>query len=763
MNIAQKIRDQHDRLIAGDTYPQKYRILKDYRSTYIERELQKEEKMIHPMFRVFQTVRPERGRKLNIDPEHGFDPYTDSLMDYPSIIGYKLKKEWNQFNRLISVHLPLCPNNCWYCYVPKALYINAENRSELLTAEQIIEKFLEQRQYDKNQGENSNVLRITGGEPFLLPELIRDCLNCIRDKELENDVFLWTETNLEPFIGEQGRAFMDLEENQKILKELSKFRNFAVHPCFHGLNRDEFDSITGKSYHITIDQQIEGLERLIKVGVDVYPTFGSNVCDPSNIIAFFNKLRELHPNLPLRIALVEYKLDYESVSIRLREEKRQVNLYSRFINFRIWNQLLLKHYGIGYAALPRHFPSLAENEGPISRAESDHSIDQASTAPRKEILYFFKSSYRDHYHREILNTLALPTGHIYEAEYDKEWVPDDLYFHISQFPKDYKGRKIIWSYVNMDDRTILPFRVAIIEDVHSADNILCIQFKLDKYVYWPNYEKLSESTTALLRSYFGRQNIPPGGKFILPGEDSIFSAFYMGKDPCISSKSESLFQIVPHLLSYKKMKKSLFYRITTEGLTQKQKNKNNPATIYEIKGGGSFKIKVDYFLPNYEAFDEHNPEERNIYLQSSSKTITLIGESKIVFTKYGSEELEFITENVSKKEIVTITFWSKYNEFRAAKAIFHIRVLPAKMKEAILSVTGAVLFAIATGGLAMAAQTLPEGKSVWTTFISSFKKLFIGLTTGVLILNILYFVVLSGIFFLLFYIFPRGITFKIKG
>src|SRR4030042_5823463 len=117
------------------------------------------------------------------------------------------------------------------------------------------------------------------------------------------------------------------------------------------------------------------------------------------------------------------------------------------------------------------------------------------------------------------------------------------------------------------------------------------------------------------------------------------------------------------------MKKSLFYRITTDGLTQKQKSKNIPSTIYDIKGGSSFKIKVDYFLPNYEAFDERTPEERTIYFQSSSKTISPVGESKIVLTKYGTEELEFTTDKVSKKEIVTITFWSKHDEFRAAKPI----------------------------------------------------------------------------------------------
>ncbi len=764
MDIVRIIKDQHDRLIMKDSKPQKYRILKDYQSTYIERQLQEEEKMIHPIFRVFQPVKPESGRKLNVDLEHVFDPYTDSLMDYPSIIGYKLNRKWNLFNRLICIHLPLCPNDCWHCYVPKELYENAECRSALLTAQEIVDKFLDQQSADKSQGKHSNVLRITGGEPFLLPKLILECLQYLREKGHENKVFLWTETNLEPFIGEEGRAFMDHGENLEILRQLSSFRNLAVHPCFHGLNEEEFKVITGKDYRVTLDQQVNGLKRLVDASIDVFPTFGSNVCDPSNIKEFFDKLREVHSNLPLRVALVEYKVDYEPVPKRLEEENRKPKLHSRFANLRIWNKLLLKQYGIGYAMIPRHFVSVAKEAPTLSTVE-EAEINQESVTPGEEILYLFKSSYRDHYHREILETLALPISHVYRIEYDKTWVQEDVYFHMAHVSEAYVGRKIIWCYVNIKDETLLPFREASIEEVETSDSVLSIKFKLGKYLCWPDpkEEKLTDFTTSSLKSNFGRRNIPPGGKYILLGEDSIFYSSSDERDPWITDDPEALHHITPHLLSCDRMKRSLFYRVTTENLTQKAKSKTDSSTVYEIKGGKSFKIKLDYYLPNYSEFNERYPEERTIYFQSSSETITPLGEPKVVFSKYGSEELEFITEKVSKRQIITITFWSKYDEFRAAKVILYIHVLPNRMKDAILSATGAGLFAIATSGLAMASQTISKDKSVWTAFLISFKRLFTGLSTGILILNILYIVAIGVLFFLLFYLFPSGIPFKIKG
>lgn len=763
MDIARIIKNQHDRLIMKDTKPQKYRILKDYRNTYIEKQLQEEEKMIHPIFRVFQTVRPERGRKLNVDPEHEFDPYTDSLMDYPSIIGFKLNKKWNLFNRLISIHLPLCPNDCWHCYVPKELYENAEGRSDLLTAQEIVTKFLEQRSIDGSQGKHSNVLRITGGEPFLLPKLILECLQYLKEKELENEVFLWTETNLEPFIGEQGKAFMDQRENLEILRKLSSFKNLAVHPCFHGLHEEEFKLITGKDYQVTIDQQVDGLRRLVDSSIDVFPTFGSNVCDPSNIRELFNKLKKVHSNLPLRVALVEYKVDYESVPKRLKKENRKPKLHSKFANLRIWNSLLMRQYGIGYAMIPRHLVSI-DNEAPSLSTIEETEINLESITPGEEILYLFKSSYRDRYHREILDTLTFPKNHVYKIEYDKKWVQEDVYFHMSNVSEAYKDRKIIWCYVNKDNQTILPFREAAIEEIKTSDSVLSIKLRLGEYLCWPESKEgsLTDYTTSILKRNFGRRNIPPGGKYILLGEDSIFHSASNERNPWKTDDPEALHHITPHLISCDSMKRSLFYRVTMRNLTRKAKNNTDSSTVYEIKGGKSFKIKLDYFLPNYSEFNERNPEERTIYFQSSSDNITPLGEPKVIFSKYGSEELEFITEKVSKREEVTITFWSKYDEFRAAKVILHIRILPTRMKEAILSATGAGLFTIATGGFAMAVQTIPKDKSVWNAFVSSFKRLFTGLATGILILNILYIIALGGLFFLLFYLFPRGIPFKIK-
>jgi uncharacterized Fe-S cluster-containing radical SAM superfamily protein len=761
MASCRPIREAHDALIVKGSSPQQYKILKDYKGTYIEKDVQKEEKMLYPIFRPFEPVRPSSRRKLNIDPELHFDPYNDSLMDYPSIIGNKLKKSWKQYNRLISLHIPSCPNNCWHCYVPKELYENAVGRSEDIAAEDIVDRFLEQRNSDANQGKYSNVLRITGGEPFLLPELIRDCLRHIKAEKKDNEIFLWTETNLLPFIGENGKAFMDEEKNMDILSELRSYNNFAVHPCFHGLSEEEFSAITKNGCGISLSQQLGAVERLLKAGIDIYPSFGSNVCDPSNAENLFKGLRDLHPQLPLKVALIEYNLGYESVPKRLKGEERKVNIYSRFINLRIWNQLLLSECGIGYAILPRHLVSLERCGVAETMARKDlRTVDQVKGVG-KEVIFLFKSSFRDHYHREILDMLALPNGHIYDAEYEKRWIPDDLLFHMRQFPQSYKGKQVIWAYVDMERRTSLPIRSAYIEELCPSEDIVKIKVKLDKYICWKRTIRAADETTRLFSRYFGENTIPPGGKFILPGEDTIFEEIELSGGMCDSEESKSPSQNIHHLLPYKKMKKSLFYWITTHGLEQMNEGKADRATVCEVRGGKSFKINVGYFLPNYEEFDEHNSEERTIYCQSTSANIKPVGEAKIVLTKYGSEEIEFTTNKTVAKEIVTLTFWSKHNEFYAAKPTLKVRLLPpSKVKAGLFSLLGSLLFVLATGGLAIAGQTYDKKSSIWTTFWESIGIFFAGVKAGNIVLNALFFLVLAGIFFLLFILFPRGLPFK---
>ncbi len=773
MGIPEIIQNQHDRLVvkSEDDESIKYKIISSFHGTYIAKQMEAEETMQFPIFRVFEAAKPEKARKLNIDPSHFFDPYNDSLLDYASIIGYKLKSSYRLFNRQISIHIPLCPNDCWHCYVPKELYVGIssdEKRYDYTNAKEIIEKFLKQRESDKRQGKESNVLRITGGEPFLLPEFMLEVLKEIRSAKLEDEVFLWTETNLMPFIEENGRSFMDGEKNKTILSELSTFKNFAVHPCFHGISDNETKVITGKPYNITLEMQLDAVKKLSDAGIDIYPTFGSNVCNPTYINRFFSKLKaEIHPDLPLKVALVEYNCEYDSViKERLEDGRSQGDpkIYSRFATLRIWNQLLLDRYGIGYGILPRHLVPLQKSDSIVLSEGIQNDVKHID-----EIIYFFKSSERDLYHREILDYLAFPMDHIIELSYEKKHVQDDVFFHMSQYPDHYKSVKVVFLYADNTNKKLLPFRFAEIVQIKHSSDMLLIRLKLGEFISFSNSKLVrhGDTETKILNQYFGRNTLPPDGKYILLGEDMY--SFNTDEHAWTNLRSETgeivigedgqIFRnIVTDLIDSKKMNESVFYKISTNNLNQKQKDNR---TVYEIKGGKNFSIDFDYYLPNYGYFKEDNPDDRTITIETSSGTITQIGSESVVCSKYGHEKLHFRTKKITSEEEVTLTFRSKNAPFRSAKILLPIFIKPNNQQAAFIFTLGAPFLIVVTFMLTNFSKALTENKGGMEVFSNSVFSIF-STSSGWIFLQNLFIIVLSWVsLYVLYYINLSGYSTKL--
>jgi uncharacterized Fe-S cluster-containing radical SAM superfamily protein len=230
------------------------------------------------------------------------------------------------------------------------------------TAQNIVNGFIKQRDSDRERGFYSNILRITGGEPFLVPELIIEILGELKKRNLNKDIFLWTETNLVPFIvPEDGKPLV----TEKHLTRLSEHKNICVHPCFHGLNENNFKEVTGQTIS-NFEYLIGALKRLIDAHIDVYPTFGSNISSPTDVEAFYERISQIDELLPLRFCLIEYDLDYKP--IRWRRDnvpgfaKEYEKVFDRFQVIEKWDGLLRKKTGYKYGDIPRHLVPLRRGQ-----------------------------------------------------------------------------------------------------------------------------------------------------------------------------------------------------------------------------------------------------------------------------------------------------------------------------------------------------------------------------------------------------------------
>jgi len=348
-----------------------YLIISDFGSSSVTSE----PGFVEKYFRIFTPVNPYKGRKLNSVYGDAFNPFKDTLMDYPTIAQYKLGKvgtlDWGNYNRLISLHISRCPLSCWYCYIDDCLKSNCnictvqeycgQNtkvktgiKEDWFSARKIVDGFVKQRSLDKQRGLLSNILRITGGEPFLAPDLLLEILDELKSRQLDKEVFLWTETNLIPLI------VQDKDEtivSGELLNGLAAYHNFCVHPCFHGLNESNFEDVAGQRID-NFNLLLDAFKRLFDADIDIYPTFGSNMSSPRDVECFYNKISQINKLLPLRFCLIEYDLDYKPVKWRRKNipdfAEKHEKVYDRFQIIERWDKLLRKNTKYKYGDIPRH-------------------------------------------------------------------------------------------------------------------------------------------------------------------------------------------------------------------------------------------------------------------------------------------------------------------------------------------------------------------------------------------------------------------------
>ncbi|MEM4536525.1 MAG: radical SAM protein [Nitrososphaerota archaeon] len=310
--------------------------------------------VVGDIFRIFTSHKPERNRIDNGIKELAvqFDIYKHIVFDYASICSKKLGGDWRKYNNLLTVQIAVCNFHCWYCYVPDELKSGSKEYSQYMSAEEILDTFLSIRNGNEDK---YNILRISGGEPFLVPDLVLEILELVEKRDLSDMVCIWSETNLSPFIkNDQGEILAQswLKESNRSLQEFSNFKNFVLHPCLHGTtptNLEEVTLVKGNYY----TELLEALKVLVDYKIDIYPTFSSNTCTVDGIKDIFYRLKSINEKLPLRVALIEYHLDYEPIDLRLSRSRRKGYLNGKRGLISRWDELLKQHYGVGYAQIPR--------------------------------------------------------------------------------------------------------------------------------------------------------------------------------------------------------------------------------------------------------------------------------------------------------------------------------------------------------------------------------------------------------------------------
>lgn len=249
----------------------------------------------------------------------------------------RLKRLLKEFTKVFTFQVASCNYMCNYCYVPRELNSGSKKYGRFFSAEEIVDEFLKIREKSEMP---MNTIRISGGEPLIIPEIVIDVYNEMVKKS--PDSYLWIDTNL---------STLEIVKKYKTnLKKVFESKNVGIVGCFKGIAEEDFSLITGAERRF-YQEQFETAKLLIDLEADFYAYLPAYVYDEKmteeKLEKFLKRLQGVNKNLPLRLEMLKVE-DFPAAKINFelaKKEGRGVPKTPQEIVFDLWyNKLLPKHY-----------------------------------------------------------------------------------------------------------------------------------------------------------------------------------------------------------------------------------------------------------------------------------------------------------------------------------------------------------------------------------------------------------------------------------
>jgi uncharacterized Fe-S cluster-containing radical SAM superfamily protein len=224
-----------------------------------------------------------------------------------------------------------CNWRCWYCFVPFDLLAANRKYSDWLTPERLVHLYLEET-------DPPPMIDLTGGQPDLVPEWVPWMMAELRNRGLEQRIYLWSDDNLS---NDYFWRFLTDEDRELI----ATYKNYGRVCCFKGFNAESFSFNTLAELDL-FDRQFALFGNLLTLGMDLYAyvtiTTPSVVGLKDDVRRFFDRLQALDENLPLRTVPLEIEI-FTPVVARLDEVKKEA-LKNQWLALETWQEELSNRF-----------------------------------------------------------------------------------------------------------------------------------------------------------------------------------------------------------------------------------------------------------------------------------------------------------------------------------------------------------------------------------------------------------------------------------
>ncbi len=202
-----------------------------------------------------------------------------------------------------------CNWRCWYCFVPFNLLRGDESRSEWVTADELVDRYLA-------MPDRPVILDLSGGQPDLIPEWAVWMLRALMDRGAETTTFLWSDDNLS-----NDYLFRYLSDDELAL--LADHPGYGRVGCLKGFDDQSF-SFNTTADPALFDRQFELLQRIQELKPQLYLYITLTAAEYPNdargvIERLVDRLATISPQLPARTVPLEVSA-FTPTAPRIRPE-----------------------------------------------------------------------------------------------------------------------------------------------------------------------------------------------------------------------------------------------------------------------------------------------------------------------------------------------------------------------------------------------------------------------------------------------------------
>ncbi len=277
------------------------------------------------------------GRVRHFKLDAGYDWLPNPLPILPATKALGLK-EHSEIRAQVFQN-SICNWRCWYCFVDFSLLRGDSKHSSFLTCDQIIDLYL-------SESNPSPMIDLSGGQPDLTPEWIPWMMEVLKNRGLDNKIFLWSDDNLS-----NDYFWKYLTPAQ--IELVSAYKMYSRVCCFKGIDETSFSLNTNANPEL-FAQQFDLLKRLLQANIDVYCYITLTANTDTNfemvIPKFLDLIQSIDEMFPLRIVPLKI-FEFTPVISRMNSEFKNM-MEGQYTALELWKKELLQRFSSAQLSLP---------------------------------------------------------------------------------------------------------------------------------------------------------------------------------------------------------------------------------------------------------------------------------------------------------------------------------------------------------------------------------------------------------------------------